>query len=465
MAKPHKQVRIGTPGSIARILRRARLIARAGFRRESVHLLWSRAPQVIESMFRKHSREQASRSAGRVDKERRTLPTRMLFLLGDFEAAMEQALLEIESRPDDVEIRMYIVGCAIEMADFECAERHLDLVGRCVVPDQVSRQLPFFRYTLERARPESDSHAAMRQLDSLLLRLGCRPVRFARVHRNRYFDALDSDGRAVSHENVDYFPLSDGPLVSVVMTAYNVEDLIETSVMSILKQSYRNLELIVVDDCSTDRTLNLLRTMEDEHDRMHVISKATNDGTYVSKNTGIRRARGKYIAFQDSDDWSHPDRIGKSVAVLESEPDLVAVTTDWVRMTTDGTMVIQNKNQYAYRACISLVYERGEVLPHAGFFDSVRAEADGEFLARMFILFGEQRVANFPWPLSFGRIRPESLTSHPEFGLVRGRGAPVREEYRKAYRGWHRKVQQGSRGYMPFPLHERRFEAPRVMLP
>ena len=458
-------LRIGTPRSIARILRRARLIARAGFRRESVNLLWSRMPQIIESMFRKQSREQASRLAGQVRKEKRPLPTRMLFLLGDFEAAMEQALMEIESRPDDVEIRMYIVGCAIEMADFHCAERHMDLVGRCVVPDQVSRQLPFFRYTLERARAESDSHAATRQLDSLFLSLGCWPVRFARVHRNRYFDALDSDGQAVSHENVDHFPLSDGPLVSVVMTAYNVEDLIETSVMSILKQSYRNLELIVVDDCSTDRTLNLLRTMENEHDRMHVISKASNDGTYVSKNTGIRRARGKYVAFQDSDDWSHPNRIGKSIAVLESEPDLVAVTTDWVRMTTDGTMVIQNKNQYSYRACISLIYDRCKVLPHAGYFDSVRAEADGEFLARMFILFGEHRVANFPWPLSFGRIRPESLTSHPEFGLVRGRGAPVREEYRNAYRGWHREVQKGGHGYMPFPLRERRFEAPGVMLP
>ena len=459
-------LRIGTPGRIAGTLRRARLLARAGFRRESVSLLWSRMRQLIGSMFRKQSRERTSRLVGRIGKEKRTLPTRMLFLLGDFEAAMEQALLDIESHPDDVVVRMYIVGCAIEMADFECAERQLALVERCVVPDDVSHQLPFFRYTLERAREGHDSHAAIRQTDSLFLSMGCRPVRFAEVHRNRYFDALDSDARTVRPENVDYFPLSDGPLVSVVMTAYNVEDLIETSVMSILKQSYRNLELIVVDDCSTDGTLETLRAMESEHDCMQVITRATNDGTYVSKNTGIRRARGKYIAFQDSDDWSHPDRIGKSIAVLEGEPDLVAVTTDWVRMTTDGGMVIQNKNQYAYRACISLVYDRSRVLPRAGYFDCVRAEADGEFLARMFILFGEDRVVNFPWPLSFGRIRPESLTSHPEFGLVRGRGAPVREEYRNAYRGWHRKIEQGGcGGYMPFPLDERRFEAPGVMLP
>ena len=142
--------------------------------------------------------------------------------------------------------------------------------------------------------------------------------------------------------------------------------------------------------------MEVLRRMEGEDERVRVIARDRNDGTYVCKNVGLLRAGGEYVAFQDSDDWSHPDRLGKSIAVLESEPEILAVTTDWVRMTTEGEMVLQNKNHYAYRACISLVFRREEMLRRSGFFDSVRAEGDGEFESRIKRLFGEHRLVNCP---------------------------------------------------------------------
>ena len=87
------------------------------------------------------------------------------------------------------------------------------------------------------------------------------------------FDSLTSEAVTAPRCLDGYQPLHDGPLVSVIMTAYNVEHLVKTSVMSILNQSYRNLELIVVDDCSIDGTLQVLRLMESADERMQVIAK------------------------------------------------------------------------------------------------------------------------------------------------------------------------------------------------
>ncbi len=444
----------------ARVARRGRTAIRLGFSREPWRFLF----RYVNSIARGRSAAPASQVVKKVREEKRKLSTLMLFLVGDFRAAMDQALGDLEARPDDAETRLLVVGCAIELGDFECAEHHMSRLEAGRIPDVVNRQLPFFRYTLTKQREPDNPELAVRHLDDLYLATGCRPIRMSRAGRPGVFDSLTTVTETVPPGQDGYRPRRDGPLVSIVMTAYNVEPLVGTAVMSILNQGYRNLELIVVDDCSSDGTLEALRRMAGEDERMRVVSKDRNDGTYVSKNVGLLQASGKYVAFQDSDDWSHPDRLGKSVAVLESRPDLVAVTTNWVRLTTDGELILQNKNHYSYRACISMVFRREEMLQRLGFFDSVRAEGDGEFEIRIKILFGEERIVNFPWPLCFGRVRPGSITANEDFGLVRGRGRPVREEYRKAYKKWHEKIGDEHDGYMPFPLRERPFEAPGMIL-
>lgn len=89
-------------------------------------------------------------------------------------------------------------------------------------------------------------------------------------------------------------------LVSVIIPTYNREKLIERSVMSVLNQSYSHLELIVVDDCSTDNTLEVLAKIHD--DRLKVYKNEKNQGANFSRNFGVLRAKGKYVAFHDSDD-------------------------------------------------------------------------------------------------------------------------------------------------------------------
>lgn len=115
---------------------------------------------------------------------------------------------------------------------------------------------------------------------------------------------------------------SDEPLVSVVIPTYNRETTIEGSVSSVLSQGYRNLEVIVVDDCSTDGTLNKLIKISDS--RLHIIKLKKNSGACAARNEGIRCSHGRFIAFNDSDDLFRKDKIEKQLSIaLSTDADIV----------------------------------------------------------------------------------------------------------------------------------------------
>ena len=98
------------------------------------------------------------------------------------------------------------------------------------------------------------------------------------------------------------------PLVSVIMSAFNEEEYIGEAVNSILRQTYQNFELLIIDDYSTDRTLDICRGFTDP--RIRIFEK-TNEPKFLpaSRNIGVDLARGEYIIFQDADDLSDPRRI------------------------------------------------------------------------------------------------------------------------------------------------------------
>ncbi|WP_347815226.1 glycosyltransferase family 2 protein [Morganella sp. GD04133] len=101
--------------------------------------------------------------------------------------------------------------------------------------------------------------------------------------------------------HVDGF--SDKYLVSVIMPCFNSEEHIQEAIHSVLSQHYRNLELIIVDDNSTDGTIDILSKVNDN--RVKIIYSDKNNGAGVSRNLGIEKAKGRFIAFLDSDDrWS-----------------------------------------------------------------------------------------------------------------------------------------------------------------
>jgi glycosyltransferase involved in cell wall biosynthesis len=108
------------------------------------------------------------------------------------------------------------------------------------------------------------------------------------------------------------------PLVSVVIPCYDAEQYVEDAVRSIMKQSYTNLEIITIDDCSTDNTLSVLKKLCAEDSRIVLLLNEKNLGLVSTLNKGISSTRGKYVARMDADDISMPDRISIQVKYLEA---------------------------------------------------------------------------------------------------------------------------------------------------
>lgn len=111
-------------------------------------------------------------------------------------------------------------------------------------------------------------------------------------------------------------------LVSVIIPVYQGEHIILGAVRSALNQTHADLEVFVVDDGSSDGTLAVLETIDDP--RLHVL-RQSNAGTAAARNAALRRARGRYIAFLDSDDRWFPDKIATELRVLREAPAPVAI--------------------------------------------------------------------------------------------------------------------------------------------
>lgn len=120
------------------------------------------------------------------------------------------------------------------------------------------------------------------------------------------------------------------PLVSVLTCVYNTERFIGEAIDSILSQSYRHIEYVILDDGSTDSTADILRTYASRDSRIKLIRHETCQGIVRSRNELLEKANGKYIAWQDGDDRSMHDRITKQVEYMESHPG-VGICGGWLR--------------------------------------------------------------------------------------------------------------------------------------
>lgn len=108
-------------------------------------------------------------------------------------------------------------------------------------------------------------------------------------------------------------------LVSVVIPTYNRSESIERALQSVLAQTYQVLETIVVDDGSTDDTSTLIAATVEKDQRVRYLRHSRNEGAQAARNTGIRAAHGRWIAFLDADDWWLPNSLETRLAVAQSE--------------------------------------------------------------------------------------------------------------------------------------------------
>lgn len=146
-------------------------------------------------------------------------------------------------------------------------------------------------------------------------------------------------------------PLDERPLVSVITPAYNSERFIKEAIRSVLGQTYTNWEMIIVDDGSTDRTVDFIEPYLKQDRRIKLIKLSENKGPAVARNTAFEHARGRYLAFLDADDQWFPKKLEKQLRFMQ-ERQIAFSFTKYVKVKEDHTetaSVVSIPDQVTYR--------------------------------------------------------------------------------------------------------------------
>lgn len=203
-----------------------------------------------------------------------------------------------------------------------------------------------------------------------------------------------------------------GDLVSVVVPVYNRAHLLERSIGSLIAQSYRNLDIVLADDCSTDDIEGAVAALGD--DRVRLVRRAANGGAAAARNTGIAAARGELIAFHDSDDICTFDRIAQSVRALAALPGDHVGVYGMLLFYTDT-------DEAGYGAVVTDVRPRPHIRPLSGDLSRVTLEANTMNLPTILVKkaavlaaggFDEALRQNVDWDLCL------RLTRQGRFGFV-----------------------------------------------
>ncbi|WP_193092738.1 glycosyltransferase family 2 protein [Halomonas colorata] len=251
----------------------------------------------------------------------------------------------------------------------------------------------------------------------------------------------------------------DGELITVIMPAFNSEKTINKSIESILNQTWRNIQLIVVDDCSTDDTYKIAYETTKNDKRVVLLKNKKNVGPYVSKNIALSYARGEYITGQDADDWSHPQRFEKHINLIKKDGDVKASMAYMFRMQMDGAIEVRREG-LLIGSSISTMYQNKFLKENLGYWDCAKFGADSELISRAKKILGD-KFKYYKFPSMICLASPDSLTSNPEYGVSVEHGlSPARLEYRAAWTSWHESIKR-SEVYLPFPHIDRKFSIPK----
>ena len=249
-----------------------------------------------------------------------------------------------------------------------------------------------------------------------------------------------------------------GPLVTVVMSAFQPDEHIFAAVRSTLAQTYSNLELLVIDDCSGEDYDDILAEVAKLDDRIRVLRQETNGGTYRIRNRAIDEAKGELITFQDSDDWMHPQRLEFQVSNLMFHPDAVGNISLSTRLT-DRLEAVESNRRLRIGICEpALMFWRIKVRDKIGYFDHVRKGGDTEFRKRMNKAFDVDCPVVHPF-------RVLTIQRADNGGLTQGELgfrwiAEFRTNYRDSYLYFHNRLGKASNWHIA-RTGDREFFAPR----
>lgn len=237
------------------------------------------------------------------------------------------------------------------------------------------------------------------------------PVRALAEHSVEFYDRLTVDPRLV--------PPQDGPKITVLVAAYNARDTLATTLRSLQEQTWRNLEILILDDCSTDDTCDGVEEFMRADPRIRLIRMETNGGAYVARNRGLDQATGEFVTIHDADDWSHPVKIETQARYLMEHGDAIGCTSQQARARADLTFSrVVGCGKLNFANISSFMFRRAVMREHFGYWDTVRFSADSELIRRMQAKFGEDAVVHIDsGPLSFQRESATSIVAHEFLGM------------------------------------------------
>jgi glycosyltransferase involved in cell wall biosynthesis len=250
--------------------------------------------------------------------------------------------------------------------------------------------------------------------------------------------------------------LGQAPLVSVIVTAHDTVDYIESCIESLVNQNYPRLEIIVVDDCSSDGTPQVLRRLAATYRNVRCRRLNCNLGTYYAKNLGVTEAKGDYVFFQDSDDISHPWRIAVMMAQLLRSGKRV-IRGAYCRIDPDTDTVLEVNGLYKKLGLITLGVSRG-IFSEVGYFNCTTKASDDEFFQRIQRFVGRDGVASNDLPLYYNTYRENSLfadmVSRGADGHIVQKPSESRQLYLQAFQRVHAESDPSA--------IKRRFRFPRI---
>lgn len=176
--------------------------------------------------------------------------------------------------------------------------------------------------------------------------------------------------------------MSDNPLVSVIIPTYNRSSLVPRAIESVRRQTYRNVEILVIDDGSVDDTQSVVRKIPD--DRIRYIRHEINKGLPAARNTGIRAARGEYIAFLDDDDEWRQDKLERQLDVIKDYDAVLCtavVNGRPLRVHRARTVTLDDLRRGSFDPS-SLLAKAG-VLKELGFDENLRQGEDWDAFIRI----------------------------------------------------------------------------------
>jgi hypothetical protein len=250
------------------------------------------------------------------------------------------------------------------------------------------------------------------------------------------------------------------PHVSILMSAYNSELTIEYAIQSLLGQEYTNLEIIVVDDASNDKTRDIISQLAHQDSRIKPVFLSENKGPYVCRNIALSKSSGRYLTTHDADDFCHPLRLVEQTEFLTEKTACVAVIGQWLRIKKSGELIFHNKKggDFLHGAVATMMYRR-EVVDRIGYYDKARYSADTEYLFRIRAVYGKDSVEVLRKPLVLAAYSDSSLTgSRTTYTDSFVGDCESRSRYRHAWECWHQ--EQKPHLYLSMNVNERPFDAP-----